>query len=322
MTLNVDYRPMSLDEMMGNEPVVESLRSVLGRDKDIPGSYFFTGLPGCGKTTLAYVIKEELSISDMDFYEFNSANTRGIDTIRDINSSVKTAPMNSDKKMYLLDECHQITGAAMEALLKMLEDPPKHVIFALCTSEPEKIKTNTLKAVRRRCHEAHVLALRRGQIINLLKDVLEGEEVVDFPEAITTKIATSCWGSPGQALSLLDSVIDMGDIEQMEEAIENLVVSEKSVTELCRILIDIRLTGSSKWEQIRKLLPKVTGDPESIRYAICTYLQKVIVDKPMSPGLLSIASLFTDSFMYTGRLGLVLACALAWSASQEDDIPF
>lgn len=322
MTLNVDYRPMTLDEIVGNEPAVESLRSVLGREKDIPGSYFFTGLPGCGKTTLAYVIKEELSISDFDFYEFNSANTRGIDTIREINSQIKTSPMNSDKKMYLLDECHQITGAAMEALLKMLEDPPKHVIFALCTSEPEKIKPNTLKAVRRRCHEAEVKALRRGQIVNLVKDVLEGEDVKEFPEEITSKIATSCWGSPGQALSLLDSVIDMGDIDQMGEAIENLVVSEKSVTELVRVLIDVRLSGNSKWEQIRALLPKVTGDPESIRYAIGTYLSKVIVDKPMSPGLLGIASLFTDSFMYTGRLGLVLACALACSADQEDDIPF
>ena len=321
MTLNVDYRPMSLDEIVGNEATVESLRSVLKREEDIPGSYFFTGLPGGGKTTLAYVLKEELSISDMDFYEYNSANTRGIDTIRDIGRTMKTAPMKGDRKLYLLDECHQITGPALEGLLKMLEDPPKHVIFALCTSEPEKIKGNTLKAIRRRCHEAEVKPLRRGQIINLVKDVLEGEEIDDFHDDIISKIASSCWGSAGQALSLLDSVIDMGDIDQMDEAIENLVVSEKSVSELCRILIDDRITGNTKWGEIRKILPQITGDLESIRYAICTYLEKVIVDKPINPDLLNVASLFTDSFMYTGRLGLVLACALACSAEMED-IPF
>ena len=321
MTLNVDYRPMSLDEIVGNEATVESLRSVLKRKEDIPGSYFFTGLPGGGKTTLAYVLKEELSISDMDFYEYNSANTRGIDTIRDIGRTMKTAPMKGDRKLYLLDECHQITGPALEGLLKMLEDPPKHVIFALCTSEPEKIKGNTLKAIRRRCHEAEVKPLRRGQIINLVKDVLEGEEIDDFHDDIISKIASSCWGSAGQALSLLDSVIDMGDIDQMDEAIENLVVSEKSVSELCRILIDDRITGNTKWGEIRKILPQITGDLESIRYAICTYLEKVIVDKPINPDLLNVASLFTDSFMYTGRLGLVLACALACSAEMED-IPF
>jgi DNA polymerase-3 subunit gamma/tau len=321
MTLNVDYRPMSLDELVGNEATVESLRSVLKREEDIPGSYFFTGLPGGGKTTLAYILKEELSISDMDFYEYNSANTRGIDTIRDIGRSMKTAPMNGDRKLFLLDECHQITGPALEGLLKMLEDPPKHVMFALCTSEPEKIKGNTLRAIRRRCFEAEVKPLRRAQIKDLLGEVLESEKQDDFPKEIINKIAVSCWGSAGQALSLLDSVIDMEKIDQMEEAIENLVVSEKSVTELCRILIDDRVSGNTKWGQIRKVLPQVTGDLESTRYAICTYLEKAIVGKPMNPGLLSIASLFTDSFMYTGRLGLVLACALACSA-ETDDIPF
>jgi DNA polymerase III gamma/tau subunit len=235
---------------------------------------------------------------------------------------MKTAPMNGDRKLYLLDECHQITGPALEGLLKMLEDPPKHVMFVMCTSEPEKIKGNTLKAIRRRCFEAEVKPLRRGQIITLLNEVMESEEIKDVPKEVTSKIAMSCWGSAGQALSLLDAVIDMGDYDQMEEAIENLVVGEKSIKDLVRILIDDRITGNTKWGQIRKILPQVTGDLESIRYAICTYLEKVIIDKPMNPGLLNIASLFTDSFMYTGRLGLVLACALACSAEIEDDIPF
>jgi DNA polymerase III gamma/tau subunit len=257
----------------------------------------------------------------MDFYEYNSANTRGIDTIRDIGRNMKTAPMSGDRKMYLLDECHQITGPALEGLLKMLEDPPEHILFAMCTSEPEKIKGNTLKAIRRRCFEAEVKPLRRGQITALVNEVLEAEEIKDFPSDITSKIATSCWGSAGQALSLLDSVIDMEKPSQMEEAIENLVVSEKSVKELCKILIDDRVTGNTKWGQIRKVLPQVTGDLEQIRYGICTYLEKVIIDKPMNPRLISIASFFTDSFMYTGRLGLVLACALACQAS-EDEIPF
>jgi DNA polymerase III gamma/tau subunit len=230
--------------------------------------------------------------------------------------------MNGDRKLYLLDECHQITGPALEGLLKMLEDPPEHVMFVMCTSEPEKIKGNTLKAIRRRCFEAEVKPLRRGQIISLLNEVMDSEEIKDIPKEINTKIAVSCWGSAGQALSLLDSVIDMEDVDQMEEAIENLVVSEKSVNELCKILIDHRLTGDSKWNQIRKILPQLKGDLESTRYAICTYLEKVITGRPMSPGLLNAASCFTDSFMYTGRLGLVLACALACSADMGDDIPF
>ena len=322
MTLNVDYRPINFDEFMGNDATIESLKSALGREKDTPRSFFFTGLPGGGKTTLAYVIKEYLSISDVDFYEFNAANTRGIDTIRSIADSIPNAPMDGKQKLYLLDECHQITGPAMEALLKILEKPPEHVVMVLCTSEPEKIKGNTLKAVKRRCHQADVKPLVRADLVNLIEDVLYSEDIKDFQKDVIMKIANNCWGSAGQALSLLDSVIDMTDFDQMIEAIENLTLSEKTVIQLCTILIDNRITGATKWGQLRKMIPNVVGDPETIRYAISTYLEKVILNRGMSPGLLSIASLFTDSFMYTGRLGLVLACALACQADTTDEIPF
>ena len=321
MTLNVDYRPQSLDEMVGNEVGIESLRSKLKCD-DVPKSYFFTGAPGCGKTTLAYVIKEELEISDFDFHEYDAANTRGIDTIREIKANISKAPMDGTRKLYLLDECHQVTGTAMEALLKMLEKPPNHVIIVLCTSEPEKIKSNTLKAVRRRCYELEVKTLTRGKILSLLKEILEAEEVPDFPDTILKKIAGSCWGSPGQALSLLDSVIDMESEEWAVEVIENQVTSEEKVTKLCSTLLDDRLSDASKWGQIREMLPNIGGDPEQIRYAICTYLNKVILGRPINMKLVEMASLFTDSFMYTGRLGLTLACALSCRQGQKDDIPY
>jgi len=321
MTLNVDYRPQSLDEVVGNEAGVESLRSKL-KSEDVPKSYFFTGDPGCGKTTLAYVIKEELEISDLDFHEYNAANTRGIDTIREIISNIDQAPIDGTRRLYLLDEAHQITGAAMEALHKVLENPPDHAIIVLCTYAPEKIKPNTLKSIRRRCFELELRTLTRGKIIKLLTEILEAEEVPDFPEAIIKKIAGSCWGSPGQALSLLDSVIDMEDEVEALQAIENQVVSEESILKLGGILIDDRLAANNKWEQIRVMLPRISGDPETIRYAICGYLNSVILGRPLNLKLLETASYFTDSFMYTGKVGLTVACALACGPGAEDDIPF
>lgn len=320
MSLNVLYRPMSIEEMVGNEAGIKSLQSKLKSD-DIPKSYIFTGPPGCGKTTLAYVIKEELEISDFDFHEYDTANTRGIDTIRAIRANVGKAPMEGSRSLYLLDECHQITGPAMEALLKLLENPPDHVIIVLCTSEPEKIKPNTLKAVRRRCFELEVKALTRGKILNLLREIVEAEEVQDFPESILKKIAGSCWGSPGQALSLLDAVIDMEDEEEALQAIENQVVNEESVKALCQLLLDTRTGGNGKWNQVRELLPKISGDAETIRYAICGYLDAVLLSHPLNMRVLELASNFTDSFMYTGRVGLTMACALSCNPS-EDDIPY
>ena len=321
MTLNIDYRPQSLDEVVGNEAGIESLRTKL-KCEDVPKSYFFTGPPGCGKTTLAYVLKEELEISDFDFLEYNAANTRGIDTIREIISNIDKAPMDGTRRLFLLDEAHAITGTAMEALHKLLETPPDHAIIVLCTYAPEKIKPNTLKSIRRRCFELELKTLTRGKILKLLKEILDAEEVPDFPSAILKKIGSSCWGSPGQALSLLDSVIDMENEDEALEAIENKVVSEESIIKLASILIDDRLAANNKWEQIREMLPKISGDPETIRYAICSYLNSVILGRPLNLKLLEMASYFTDSFMYTGRVGLTVACALACGPGAEDEIPF
>lgn len=321
MPLHTDYRPKTIEDIVGNETAIESLASVLNRE-DIPPSFFFTGLPGGGKTTLARIIKEHLSISDMDFYEYNAANTRGIDTIRQIAENCQLSPMGGDKKLYLLDECAQITGPALEAMLKLLEEPPSHVHFALCTSEPEKIKPNTLKALRRRCHECELTPLVRGQIIRLLKSICKKEKV-DFPISVIRKIATSCWGSAGQALSMLDSVIGIEDEETAEQAIENLVVGEASIKEICRLLIDNKLSAVSKWDKVRKLLKKLNGEPESIRYAILGYLNVVLLNSGGVPtNLAAIVACFTDSFMYTGRAGVTLGCFYACLEDSNSDVPF
>jgi len=323
MPLQTMHRPKTLDEIVGNETAIKSLASVLSREVDIPHSFLFTGLPGGGKTTLARIIKEYLDISDMDFYEYNAANTRGIDTIRQIDSNCRLSPMGGSKKLYLLDEVHAQTGYALQAILKLLEEPPNHVYFALCTSEPEKIKSTLLKAIRRRCHECEVKPLIRSQIVKLLKDTCKKEEI-DYPISILRKIAKSCWGSAGQALSILDSVIDIEDESIAEEAIEDLVVSESSIAEICKLLTDNKLSAINKWHNVKKLLKTLNGEPESIRYAMLGYLNQIMLSKEGLPvKLAGILSCFTDSFMYIGKTGVTLACFFACMESEsESDIPF
>ena len=141
-TLPIKYRPQYFDEVAGNKDAVAQCEAILKRSlATIPRSWLFTGPSGTGKTTLARILRYELDCSDADFHEFNTSNTRGIDTIREITSKARLSPMDGKIQVYLLDECHQLTKDAQNALLKALEDTPKHTFFMLCTTNPEKSRS-------------------------------------------------------------------------------------------------------------------------------------------------------------------------------------
>lgn len=300
MSLQNDHRPNKLKKFIGNEAVVESLMSVLERKEGVPSTFLFTGPSGTGKTTLARIVKSELGCHDSDYIELDASDDRGIDAVRQLKEGLKFVPLYGSKKVILLDECHSLTVQAQEALLKLLEEPPSYVHICLATTNPEKLKTT----FKRRCHQYELLPLNIGKMKKIIDNVLKKEKVNNFSQKVMDHIIDLADGSPGQALKLLDQVIDMKDEEKAISTLQSAGASSAEVIEICRALI----AGHNG--DVRRLLKDFTGDAESARYAILGYFNSVMLNK-WDGKVADIMDCFTDSFINSGKAGLTLACYYA-----------
>ncbi len=132
------YRPKKFSEVIGQEHIVSALEGAL-RLGTISHAYLFVGSRGTGKTTMARIFADAIGVSANDIYEIDAASNRGIDDVRQLREGVNSLPFESPYKVYIVDEVHMFTKEAFNALLKTLEEPPKHVIFILATTELEKL---------------------------------------------------------------------------------------------------------------------------------------------------------------------------------------
>lgn len=320
MPLHLDYRPRTFDEIVGNKETVTQLRAHM--KKASPNhSLLFYGPPGCGKTTFARLIATLLECPpemedgrrNIDYQEIDSASDRGIDTAREIRSKINIRPLSCPVRVYVFDEAHGMTTDAQRAYLKALEDGyPKWVWLILCTTEPERLSST----VKRRCTKFEVEPLAKRDMTKLLEWVLEEEDEDEFPEKVMKDIINAADGSPGEALVLLDSVIDLS-IEDMGDAVIRVEERKRKTIELIHALMQ-----GAEWPKIRLLLASLEGEPEErIRRAVLGYISKVVLnDDKAGNFFLKIYDAFRDPFFNTGKAGLVFACLEIVGA--ENDIPF
>lgn len=132
------YRPQKFSEVLGQDHVVDVLQAAL-KNGGTAHAYLFAGSRGTGKTSVARILAREIGTSQNDLYEIDAASNRGIDDIRSIREAVNAQPFESPYKVYIIDEVHMLTKEAFNALLKTLEEPPKHAVFILATTELEKL---------------------------------------------------------------------------------------------------------------------------------------------------------------------------------------
>ena len=292
------YRPQTLDDIVGNEAVITSLKSLIKRH-EVPHTILLSGPSGCGKTTIARILQHELKCSDGDFEEYNCSDRNGVDFGREIISRMRFKPMNGDCRIWLLDECHQMSTACANVLLKPLEDTPEHVYFILSTSEPEKI----IKALQTRCTHYAVHTLTNKQVGELLENVADLEEIKLSKEA-KDQIIENCGGSARMALVMLDQIKNL-DEDQIEKVVKQISSGESQTIELCRALI----SGRSSWSSVRAILAGLKEDPEKVRRSVLGYASKVFLSPNANyEQAFLVVQCFQNSFFNSGNAGLIAAC--------------
>ena len=172
------YRPQTFDEVVGQKEVVRTLQQSIDNNA-VAHAYLFSGGRGTGKTTIARLVANALGTSSKDIYEIDAASNRKIDNFRELNESVHTLPFDSTYKVYIIDEVHMLTKEAFNAFLKTLEEPPKHVIFILATTEVEKLPETIVS----RCQSFVFVNPTRLELAKTLQRIAKKEGVTIADDA-------------------------------------------------------------------------------------------------------------------------------------------
>lgn len=266
LALYRQYRPNVFDEVQGQEHIVRTLLNIINSQK-ISHAYLFCGPHGTGKTSVAKIFANTINCShsndiykpcqdcinnidrNLDIIEIDAASNNGIDDVRDLREKIKHLPTQSKYKIYIIDEVHMLSKGAFNALLKTLEEPPKHVIFILATTDPQKIPLTILSRVQR----FNFKRIDKKTIIKHLMNVFK-EEKIEYEDSVLDLIASLGAGSLRDTLSIADQVSIFAGTEKIKLSdVEKLF----GITNIDNIINIINLATSHNIKDLMQLTTKL-----------------------------------------------------------------
>ena len=298
------YRPQRFADVAGQEHVTRTLMNALAQDR-IAHGYIFSGHRGIGKTTIARIVAQALNCrtaigtearptpepcgvcdscieirqgNAVDVIEIDAATNRGIDEIRELRDAARYAPSRDKYTIYILDEAHQITDAAFNALLKTLEEPPAHVIFMMATTEPENIP----QTIRSRCQHFSFHAVKFDDILTQLR-MIAVQEDVEAEDAALALLAEAGDGSMRDALSIMDQAIASAPLENGRAVLSGAQIRElmgavpNAIFE--RLLEAVAAGQSAELMEQLNLLVNAGHSPSSLARQMVRYLRNSLMAK-------------------------------------------
>ena len=293
------YRPQKFSDVIGQDHVTRTLKNAIEQGR-IAHGYIFSGHRGIGKTTIARIlamalncqsqdhpVPEPCGVCDscveiragnaVDVIEIDAATNRGIDEIRELREAARYRPARDRFKIYILDEAHQITDAAFNALLKTLEEPPGHIVFMMATTQPEDIP----QTIRSRCQHFSFHAVRFDDIVQQLRDIAKQEGIAADDNALAM-LAEVGDGSMRDALSIMDQAIACCGTTLSGDVVRGLVGTVSS--DLLEDIMDAVARNSS--EDVLRTVDRLLVEGQSAQHfarQMLRFLRNALVAKVAGP---------------------------------------
>ena len=270
MALTDKYRPTQFKDVLGQAHVVKSLERVV-HDKRAK-AFIFAGPSGCGKTTLARILASRFGAGGAtatNVIERDAAFASGADDVRTLCESLTYRALGaSPNKAVILDECHKLSNTAWNILLKPIEEPPEHIYWMLCTTEPGKIP----QTIKTRCITYTLQAVKEEDILGLICEVVDTEGFTPPPpDEVLEAVAEGAGGSPRQALNLLEACLYCKTAAEARAQMRAAGQTKEAI-DLCRFIA----SDQGSWPDAMKLVKALEGvEPEGIRITVLNYLAAV-----------------------------------------------